>query len=105
MLKHSDVSARLSAQDLDWAKAFYADKLGITPIEERPGGLRYQCGNASFSLFQSSGKPSGDHTQMAWEVDDIQATVAELRARGVLFEAYDHYAQADEPDAPSGDDP
>jgi len=89
MLKHSDVSARLPAQDLDRAKAFYADKLGITPIEERPGGLRYQCGTGSFSLFQSSGKPSGDHTQMAWEVDDIQATVAELRARGVLFEAYD----------------
>jgi catechol 2,3-dioxygenase-like lactoylglutathione lyase family enzyme len=89
MLKHSDVSARLPAQDLRRAKAFYADKLGLTPIEERPGGLRYQCGNGSFSLFQSSGKPSGDHTQMAWEVDDIQATVAELQARGVVFEAYD----------------
>jgi catechol 2,3-dioxygenase-like lactoylglutathione lyase family enzyme len=89
MLKHSDVSARLPAQNLSRAKTFYADKLGLTPIEERPGGLRYQCGNGFFSLFQSSGKPSGDHTQMAWEVDDIQATVAELRARGVVFEKYD----------------
>jgi predicted enzyme related to lactoylglutathione lyase len=89
MLKQSDVSARLPAQDLSRVKAFYADKLGLTPIEERPGGLRYQCGNGSFSLFQSSGKPSGDHTQMAWEVDDLQATVTELQARGVVFEAYD----------------
>src|SRR5438445_9754826 len=80
MLKHSDVSARLPAQDLSRAKAFYADKLGLTPIEERPDGLRYQCGNGSFSLFQSSGKPAGNHTQVAWEVDDIQATVAELQA-------------------------
>jgi catechol 2,3-dioxygenase-like lactoylglutathione lyase family enzyme len=89
MLKHSDVSARFPAQDLSRAKAFYADKLGLTPIEERLGGLRYQCGNGSFSLFQSSGKPSGNHTQVAWEVDDIQATVAELQARWVLFEEYD----------------
>jgi catechol 2,3-dioxygenase-like lactoylglutathione lyase family enzyme len=84
--KHSDVSARLAAQDLNRAKAFYADKLGLTPIEERPGGLRYQCGNGFFSLFQSSGKPSGDHTQMAWELGDLHATVAVLRARGVVFE-------------------
>src|SRR5882724_11016324 len=89
MLKRSDVSARLPAQDLSRAKAFYADKLGLTPIEERPGGLRYQCGNGFFSLFESAGKPSGAHTQMAWEVADIQATVSELRARGVVFEEYD----------------
>jgi len=88
MLKYGDVSARLPAQDLRRAKAFYADKLILTPIEERPGGLRYVCGSGSFSLFQSSGKPSGNHTQLAWEVDNIEATVTELRARGVVFEEY-----------------
>jgi catechol 2,3-dioxygenase-like lactoylglutathione lyase family enzyme len=88
-LKQSDASARLPAQDLERAKAFYAEKLGLTPNEERPGGLRYRCGSGWFSLFQSSGKPSGNHTQLAWEVDDIEAVVAELRARGVVFEEYD----------------
>jgi hypothetical protein len=39
-----------------------------------------------FSLFESSGIPSGNHTQLAWEVDDIEATVAQMRARGVVFE-------------------
>jgi catechol 2,3-dioxygenase-like lactoylglutathione lyase family enzyme len=89
MLKRSEVAARLPAQDLERAKAFYADKLGLKPVEERPGGLRYLCGNGWFSLFESSGVPSGDHTQMGWEVDDIEAKVAELRARGVVFEEYD----------------
>jgi catechol 2,3-dioxygenase-like lactoylglutathione lyase family enzyme len=89
VLEHSDVAARLPAQDLGRAKAFYADKLGLRPNEERPGGIRYQCGNGWFSLFASSGRPSGDHTQLAWEVEDIQATVADLRARGVVFEEYD----------------
>jgi catechol 2,3-dioxygenase-like lactoylglutathione lyase family enzyme len=89
MLKRSDVAARLPAQNLERAKAFYADKLGLTPSEERPGGLRYECRSGAFSLFESAGAPSGGHTQMAWEVDDIESTVAELRARGVVFEEYD----------------
>ncbi|MDQ2844514.1 MAG: VOC family protein [Acidobacteriota bacterium] len=89
MLKHSDVAARLPAQDLERAKAFYAEKLGLIPVEERPGGLRYQCGNGWFSLFESSGRPAGSHTQMGWEVEDLDATVADLRARGVAFEQYD----------------
>jgi len=89
MLQDSDVSARIPAQDLGRAKRFYADKLGLTPSEERPGGLRYRCGSGWFSLFQSSGTASGNHTQMAWEVDDIEATARELRRRGVVFEEYD----------------
>jgi catechol 2,3-dioxygenase-like lactoylglutathione lyase family enzyme len=89
MLERSNVAARLPAQDLARAKSFYRDKLGLTPSEERPGGLRYQCGNGWFSLFESAGVPSGNHTQLAWEVDDVDATVAQLRARGVLFEEYD----------------
>jgi catechol 2,3-dioxygenase-like lactoylglutathione lyase family enzyme len=89
MFEHSNVAARLPAQDLQRAKSFYAEKLGLNPIEERPGGLRYQCGNGWFSLFKSSGAPSGEHTQLGWEVDDIQTTVAVLRARGVVFEEYD----------------
>jgi predicted enzyme related to lactoylglutathione lyase len=89
MLKNNHVAARLPAQDLERAKAFYADKLGLTPSEERPGGLRYQCGSGAFSVFDSTGAPSGEHTQMAWEVDDIESTVEELRARGVVFEEYE----------------
>jgi catechol 2,3-dioxygenase-like lactoylglutathione lyase family enzyme len=88
-LKQSDASGRLPAQDLARAKAFYAEKLGLTPNEERPGGLRYRCGNSWFSLFESSGNPSGNHTQLAWEVEDIEAVVTELRAHGVVFEEYD----------------
>ena len=88
MLQDSNVAARIPAQDLERARAFYSSKLGLDPIEERPGGLLYRCGSGHFSLFQSSGLPSGAHTQMAWEVDDSEATVKELRRRGVVFEEY-----------------
>jgi len=85
----SESATRLPAQDLARARAFYAEKLGLEPLEERPGGLRYRSGSGFFALFQSAGAPSGTHTQMGWEVDDIEAVVAELRGRGVVFEAYD----------------
>ena len=89
MLADAQVSTRLPAADLERARRFYSDKLGLKPIEERPGGLRYKCGGSYFALFESTGSASGTHTQMAWEVDDIEAAVAALSARGVVFEEYD----------------
>ena len=89
LLAGSPVATRLPAQDLERARRWYAERLGLEPVEERDGGLRYQCGGVSFALFQSSGAPSGAHTQMGWEVPDIDAAVGELRARGVVFEDYD----------------
>jgi catechol 2,3-dioxygenase-like lactoylglutathione lyase family enzyme len=89
-LRDSKVATRLPAQDLDRARAFYADRLGLEPVDERPGGLLYRVGDGGeFALFHSSGRSSGDHTQMVFEVDDIEATVAELSSRGVVFEDYD----------------
>src|ERR671919_2285703 len=89
MLNESKVATRLPAQDLERARRFYSEKLGLEPVEERPGGLRYRCRSGEFALFASAGRPSGDHTQMGWEVDDIEATVADLRSRGLVFEEYD----------------
>jgi tRNA-Thr(GGU) m(6)t(6)A37 methyltransferase TsaA len=82
-------ATRLPAQDLDRAKRFYSEKLGLEPVEERPGGLRYQMAGGEFALFHSTGAPSGEHTQMGWEVDDLDEAVRELRERGVVFEEYD----------------
>jgi catechol 2,3-dioxygenase-like lactoylglutathione lyase family enzyme len=89
MLKDGRVATRLPAQDLERARAFYSEKLGLDPVELREGGLRYVGGGGEFALFESAGAASGDHTQMGWEVDDIEATVRDLRARGVVFEEYD----------------
>jgi catechol 2,3-dioxygenase-like lactoylglutathione lyase family enzyme len=64
MLKEGRTATRLPAQDLERARAFYSEKLGLDPVEERPGGLRYECASGEFALFASAGDPSGDHTQM-----------------------------------------
>ncbi|MDA9499071.1 VOC family protein [Bradyrhizobium sp. CCBAU 11357] len=89
MLRNAKVAARLPAKDLERARAFYSEKLGLEPAEQREGGLRYVCATGEFAIFISAGVQSGTHTQMGWEVEDLEATVRELRARGVKFEEYD----------------
>jgi len=89
MLEDSKVAARIPAQDLQRARSFYAEKLGLEPSVELPGGLLYRCGEGEFGLFESAGAASGDHTQMSWQVEDIETIVEWLRARGVVFEEYD----------------
>jgi catechol 2,3-dioxygenase-like lactoylglutathione lyase family enzyme len=88
-LEDGKVATRIPVRDLQRSRKFYAEKLGLEPSEERPGGLLYRCGGGEFALFESTGAASGDHTQMGWEVEDIEATVEQLRARGVVFEEYD----------------
>jgi catechol 2,3-dioxygenase-like lactoylglutathione lyase family enzyme len=89
VLEDGKVATRIPVRDLQRSRKFYAEKLGLEPSEERPGGLLYRCGEGEFALFESTGAASGDHTQMGWEVEDIEATVEQLRARGVVFEEYD----------------
>jgi catechol 2,3-dioxygenase-like lactoylglutathione lyase family enzyme len=88
-LRDSKVATRLPAQDLDRARAFYAEQLGLEPADERPGGLLYRVSSGEFALFVSTGRASGEHTQMGFEVPDIETAVAELKARGVVFEDVD----------------
>ena len=89
VLKSGGVATRLPAQDLTRARTFYAEKLGLEPDDERPGGLLYRCARGEFVLFESTGAAPGTFTQMAWEVDDIEATVTALKERGVVFEEVD----------------
>lgn len=89
MLDTARVAARLPVQNLERARAFYSEKLGLEPREERDGGLLYQAAVGEFALFESAGASPGTFTQMVWEVEDIEATVAELRVRGVVFEEVD----------------
>jgi catechol 2,3-dioxygenase-like lactoylglutathione lyase family enzyme len=80
---------KLPAQDLDRARAFYRDKLGLEPVEEREGGLRYLCAAGEFHLFLSRGAAPGTFTQMGFEIENIEDVVADLRRCGVVFETFD----------------
>jgi catechol-2,3-dioxygenase len=82
--------ATLPAQDIERAKAFYADRLGLTPTSEDKVGVHYVVGGTRFRLFRSGGSASGSHTQLALTVGDVAAQVGALRSRGLQFEEYDY---------------
>ena len=89
MLVRARIASRLPTQDVERARRFYAEKLGLEPVDERPGGLLYRGASGEFALYASAGGAHGTFTQMAFEVDDLDAVVGELRQRGVVFEEYD----------------
>ncbi|MEU6893721.1 VOC family protein [Streptomyces sp. NPDC046557] len=89
VLARGRVATRLPAADMDRARRFYSERLGLEPVDERPGGLLYRCGGTEFAVFRSTGASPGTFTQMGWEVDDLETAVSQLRRRGVVFEEVD----------------
>lgn len=90
MLTDRRVHPTLPTLDVDALRPFYEDVLGFTPRAVRPAAVIYDAGAGTLFAISRSGTPSSStHTQMAFTVPDIEAEVAELRARGVVFEEYE----------------
>jgi predicted enzyme related to lactoylglutathione lyase len=90
MLQKFPMYAYIPAQDVDRARRFYEDKVGLEPKEEIAGGVVYEfaTGTACF-LYPTPNAGTSKASQAFWQVDDIEREVAELKRRGVKFEEYD----------------
>jgi catechol 2,3-dioxygenase-like lactoylglutathione lyase family enzyme len=89
MLADCPIHAALPATDLERARRFYAEKLGLTPESELADGLFYRCAGTRFLVYPSRGTSSGLHTQMTWHTNGIEAEVSYLKSRGVVFDEID----------------
>ena len=90
MLSERRAHTTLPTADVDSLRDWYVAVLGFTPFAEPPGAVLFRTAAGSvFAISRSSVASSGTHTQMAFTVDDIDAEVADLRARGVVFEDYE----------------
>ena len=84
------IAVTLPASDLERAKAWYSKILGLEPVEVEPmGETWYELGGHRFMLYESQFAGTNKATAAGLEVDDVEATVAELKARGATFEEYD----------------
>jgi catechol 2,3-dioxygenase-like lactoylglutathione lyase family enzyme len=90
MLQSSPMYAYLPAKDVARARRFYEDKLGFKPKREVAGGVVYEfaAGTACF-LYPTPNAGTSAASQAFWQVADVEREVAELRAKGVIFEEYD----------------
>jgi catechol 2,3-dioxygenase-like lactoylglutathione lyase family enzyme len=80
----------LPASDLDRAKRWYSDKLGLEPTsEDEYGGVHYEIGGGTFLVYLSEFAGTNKATAAGFRVEDFDAAIAKLRARGVTFEDVD----------------
>jgi len=89
MLSTAPIRAYIPAANLQRARGFYEQTLGLPPGEEYGGGVVYRCGGAEVFMYQTSNAGTSKASQAFWQVKDVEAEVAELKARGVVFEEYD----------------
>ena len=90
MLSQLHIHPTIPASDMERARKFYHDKLGMTPSQETPGGTMYECADGSwFVIYPTPLAGTAQHTVAGWLTDNIEATVGDLKKRGVVFEEYD----------------
>lgn len=89
MLSNAPICAYIPVSDVPRARKFYEETVGLEPQEEYAGGVIYVCGGATVFMYPTSNAGTSKASQAFWRVDDVEAEVAELKARGVRFEEYD----------------
>lgn len=91
MLTNAPMTTILPVVDMQRARDFYENKLGLRPAGMRPDGkFLYACGgNATLALFPKAGGTRAEHTAVSFRVSDIAAAIRALTDAGVVFEDYD----------------
>lgn len=97
MLNQFKASAVLVAADLERARAFYTEKLGLTPMEGPKGMAMFTAGEGSMvSLYEKEGGSKALHTVLGFDVKDLESVLADLKAKGVIQDMRDLPEGADE---------
>jgi len=92
MLVNSAVTPTVVTTDLERAKDFYGNKLGLKedPSMTDENGVLYQAGKGtSFYVYKRTNPPVADHTLASFKVDNLEQEINELSGKGISFEHYD----------------
>jgi catechol 2,3-dioxygenase-like lactoylglutathione lyase family enzyme len=90
MLRDANVQPMLPVKDLEVARTFYEEKLGLQRVGGAPdAAIVYRSGGSALCVYRSEFAGTNKGTAALWEVSDVERTVEELKAKGVTFEHYD----------------
>ena len=90
MLGKADATPMIAVTDLDRARKFYEDTLGLTAKEAMPGEVfEVKSGDTTFEVYRSEFAGTNKATALNFQVDDIDAEVRDLKEKGIFFEHYD----------------
>jgi catechol 2,3-dioxygenase-like lactoylglutathione lyase family enzyme len=96
MLESSPVVAFAAAADLDRARAFYEQALGLPVVEQNDFACVIDANGTMLRITAVPEVSQPGYTVLGWRVSDISATVRDLAAKGVVFERYDSMDQDDD---------
>jgi catechol 2,3-dioxygenase-like lactoylglutathione lyase family enzyme len=90
MLSNYPAMANIAVRNIEVARRFYEETLGLTKLREDPSGrTMYKTGNTAIFLYTSDFAGSNKADYVAWEVgDDFRDIVAKLRSDNVVFRQY-----------------
>lgn len=89
MLSNKPINPDLPVVDLQRARGFYEQKLGLKPVQSSDRDIMYECGNNTMLYLYQREPTQINHTEVTWLVEDIVQEVNELKSKGVTFESYD----------------
>jgi len=91
MLGDKDAAANIAVKNLEIAKKFYEDTLGLTQVAaEGQEVIVLKSGNSTVNVYRSQYAGTNKSTTMTWVVgEDIESVVQQLKAKGITFEHYD----------------
>jgi catechol 2,3-dioxygenase-like lactoylglutathione lyase family enzyme len=93
-LNRYDIVAFVTIVDVEKAKTFYRDTLGLTLVnEEPPFALVFDANGIMLRLSMAKERPPAQGTVLGWRVPEIGTAVRELTSAGVSFERYDFLTQ------------
>ena len=90
MLGDGKAAATIPVKDIEVAKRFYNDKLGLkADTSTEDGVLIYKSGDSKVLVYQSEFAGTNKATAATWEVGDVEREVKVLKDKGIAFEHYD----------------
>jgi catechol 2,3-dioxygenase-like lactoylglutathione lyase family enzyme len=95
VLANSDLIGFVATSDLDRSRAFYADVLGLTLVEQTPYACVFDADGTQLRVTAVAQVAQPGYTVLGWRVADIAATIDHLVARGVQFTRFEGMEQDD----------
>jgi len=89
MLGKADATPMIAVKDLDRARTFYEDTLGLKQVDDFGEGFMLRSGATKVSVYRSEFAGTNKATALSFDVDDVDSQVRELKDKGVSFEHYD----------------
>jgi catechol 2,3-dioxygenase-like lactoylglutathione lyase family enzyme len=89
MIGNADATPMIAVKDLDRARNFYEDTLGLEQVDDFGEGFILKSGDTRLSVYRSEFAGTNKATALTFDVDDIDSEVRDLKDKGIVFEHYE----------------